>query len=543
MPLSHDLTHAFVASQPFTPASSDARMEDLSHQLQLRKVQAPAEICNTLVSNLIQQSTTVGRKTEDVLSAVTVGTARVAANKNGVLAGGRDHDGANASILSGSYAPSNRGSPAHAYAHAGFPRPVGRVGSAEPHDSATPLGYHELYNPNDEAMSTKSYGYMRPTQIEPKGLGVPTSPAERTSPSDFTYSKDANIAGDECLPLESHGHSAPARPPASVSIPGIYRPTDTRGPFGRIQKPNMYPTPDALQDANTRGKSTPVDNRRALTTQQCTSQPSLAATNAVAPGTQATGFVPMLAVSRPDMTGRDVTPMPLGSQAVIDLKFSPHYRGMHTEANASADHLPPDQNCSLWITQLPPDVKVAELLGKIRNVGRVYATVLSPPDGIKHPKSAAKLVFFTPAGARKLLAHGEDHPLVIRGHRAQIMPNRTKCHSQSTERGESRVLIITGHRSFVNEASLTAYFEGRFTFQIDKVQTLLEFQDRAVVEYQFGSYRCQSQMGLKALLLDRPRGLEMVEFGADPCEVGSETTSFTVAGERIQGRGLFPDLE
>ncbi|KFG80464.1 hypothetical protein MANI_013398 [Metarhizium anisopliae] len=520
-------------------------MEELSHQLQLQKVKAPAMIGNTFVSNLIQQSTTVGRSTEGVLSAVTVGTARVAANKDGVPTGKRNHEGAKGCILSGSYAPTNPGSPAHAYAHAGLPRPVGRIGSAGLHGSATPLGYHELYNPNGAAMATRSGGYMSPTQVEPKELGTPTSPPECASPSDFSHSKNANIAaGDRCLPPGSRGHSAPARPLThSVGIPGVYRPSDTRGPFGRIQNPSMYPTPDTFQDANHQGKSIAVNTRGTPANQQCNSQPSLVTTNTLAPGTQATGFVPMLAVTRPDMTGRDVTPMPLGSQAVIDLKFSPHYRGMHTEANASADHLPPDQNCSLWITQLPADVKVAELLGKIRNVGRVYATVLSPPDGSKHPKSAAKLVFFTPAGAQKLLAHGEGHPVVIRGHRAQIMPNRTKCGSQSTERGESRVLIITGHRRFVNEASLTAYFEGRFTFQIDKVQTLVEFQDRAVVEYQFGSYRCQSQMGHKALLLDRPRGLEMVEFGADPCEVGSDTTSFTVAGERIQGKGLFPDLE
>jgi hypothetical protein len=255
-------------------------------------------------------------------------------------------------------------------------------------------------------------------------------------------------------------------------------------------------------------------------------------------GTQTTGFVPMLAVTRPDMTGRDATPMPLGSRAVMDLKFSPRYHGMHTETNASADHLRPDQNCALWITQLPPDVEVGELLSKIRNVGRVYATFINPANGVTHPKCAAKLVFFSPDSAQKLLTRALHQPLIIRGQRAQIAPNRIKYSAHTTDRGESRVLIVTGNTAFVNEDSLTAYFEGRFAFQIDGVQTLIQFQDRAVVEYRFGSYRCQAQMGMKALLLDRPRGLEMVEFGADPCEVGSDATSFGIASDRIQGLGV-----
>lgn len=258
----------------------------------------------------------------------------------------------------------------------------------------------------------------------------------------------------------------------------------------------------------------------------------------VSTGTIATGFVPMLAVTRPDMTGRDVTPMPLASKAVVDLKFSPRYHGMHTENNASVDHLRPEQNCALWITQLPPDVKVTELLGKIRNIGRVYAVFINPSDGVAHPKAAAKLVFFKPEGAQKLLRQVWAKPIVIRGHRAQITPNRIKYGEHYMENGESRVLIITGNKMFVNRDSLTAYFEGRFAFQLDDIHTLVEFHDRAVIEYKFGSYRCQSQMGMKALLLDRPRGLEMVEYGADPCEVGSDSTSFSIAGERIQGRGI-----
>lgn len=250
-------------------------------------------------------------------------------------------------------------------------------------------------------------------------------------------------------------------------------------------------------------------------------------------------FVPMLAITRPDKTGKDFTPVPLASTQVASLKFSPRYHGMHTENNASVEYLKPEQNCALWLTNLPPDIKEKELLAAIRNVGRIYATYINYPDGYTHSTSAAKVVFFTPEAAQRLVAHATlVNPMVIRGHHVKIALNRIKYAKSSMENGESRVLIITGHKDFVNEQSLTAYFEARFQFQIDEAHTLIRHKERAVVEYKFGSYRCQAQMGMKALLLDRPAGFEMVEYGADPCEVGSDVTSFTVAGERIQGRGL-----
>lgn len=253
----------------------------------------------------------------------------------------------------------------------------------------------------------------------------------------------------------------------------------------------------------------------------------------------ASAFVPMLAITRPDKTGKDFTPMPLASKRVASLKFSPRYHGMHTENNASVEYLKPEQNCALWLTNLPPNVTDRELLGAIRNIGRIYATFINYPDFITHSTSAAKVVFFTPEAAQRLLAHCTMvEPMAIRGYQVKIALNRIKYAKNSMENNESRVLIITGHKSFVNEHALTEYFEARFAFQIDNVKTLVVHENRAVVEYKFGSYRCQSQMGMKALMLDKPQGIEMVEYGADPCEVGSDLTSFTIAGERIQGKGL-----
>ncbi|KAK2608488.1 hypothetical protein QQS21_002950 [Conoideocrella luteorostrata] len=256
-------------------------------------------------------------------------------------------------------------------------------------------------------------------------------------------------------------------------------------------------------------------------------------------GHQPDRFIPMLAVTRPDMTGKDFTPLSLGSKQVASYNFSPRYHGMHTESNASVEYLDANQNCALWLTNLPPNIRERELLGAIRKIGRVFATYINYPDGHKHSTSAAKIVFFTPEAAQKLLSQSTlIQPMVIRGFRVKVAHNRIKYGKNSMDNGESRVLIITGYEEFVNEQSLTQYFAARFQFQIDQVQTLIKHKKRAVVEYKFGSYRCQSQMGMKALLVDRPEGLQMVEYGADPCEVGSDMTSFRVAADRIQGLGL-----
>lgn len=243
---------------------------------------------------------------------------------------------------------------------------------------------------------------------------------------------------------------------------------------------------------------------------------------------QSTGFRPMDALlctqSSPSRT--HVAPnTPL---------FSDRYFGKHVGSNASADYLLPDQNCALWLTNLPPGVTYRDLLGSIRNFGRIWCTFINEPDNVTHSTAAAKVVFFTPMAATNLLLASWSTPLTIRNHRIKISHNRIKYPSKPLDHGVSRVLIITGHVDFVNPTSLFQFFQDRFIFQIDKVEQLVRSGDRAVVEYSFGSYRCQAQMGKMALEKDRPCGFEMVEFGEDPCEVGDTFSSYATAVARLQ---------
>ncbi|KLO79661.1 uncharacterized protein LW93_13359 [Fusarium fujikuroi] len=250
----------------------------------------------------------------------------------------------------------------------------------------------------------------------------------------------------------------------------------------------------------------------------------------------ARGFRPMAAITRPaSHTARE--------DEARESVFSDNYKGEHNTRNASALSLTPEQNCALWLTNLPPDVTHHELLGQIRNVGRIWCSVINEPDWERHETAAAKVVFFTPGPAQLLLSKSLTQGISVRGFPVRVTHNRVKYGEQGILGSASRVLIITGKSTFVNPSSLTEFFEERFVFEVDEITELIVQGDaskggRSVVEYRFGSFRCQAQMGKMALEKDRPQGFEKVEFGEDPCEVGDTLSAYGVAAERIQGKGM-----
>jgi hypothetical protein len=216
--------------------------------------------------------------------------------------------------------------------------------------------------------------------------------------------------------------------------------------------------------------------------------------------------------------------------------FSSRYGGRHCTANASMDHLADEQNCSLWLTNLPPNVTYPELLGMIRGMGRIYCTYINRPDYRQHRTAAAKVVFFAPEAATRFLLYIQTQQPSLDGHRLRADRNRIK--SAASREAGTRVLLVTGRADFVNVASLDAYFSHNFVFEVDRAVELVQRHGRAVVEFRFGSYRCQAQCGRMALERERPDGFEMVEYADDPCEVGETGTAYITALRRIEGIGL-----
>ncbi|KAH6635119.1 hypothetical protein B0J18DRAFT_38604 [Chaetomium sp. MPI-SDFR-AT-0129] len=256
--------------------------------------------------------------------------------------------------------------------------------------------------------------------------------------------------------------------------------------------------------------------------------------------------------------------------------FSPNYRGDPSVARNQSAAIPAEANCSLFLVGLAPDLTTHELLSGIRNVGRVYATHINPPDPTRgHQLSAAKLVFFERRAAE--IFYNRFAPAYFSTPRnphllARVTWNRirsaevdrqddpdlnTTTLSATTSfltaptqtvttssligtptitppRPRSRVLLIAGPPHIVNAAFLCAYLDTKLSYQIDAILSRGQSEDgkRVLVEFRFGSFRCQAEAARMALMREfRDCGV-VCDYGTDPCHRDLD------AEEKVLGNGV-----
>ncbi|KAK1830201.1 hypothetical protein QBC39DRAFT_261436 [Podospora conica] len=187
--------------------------------------------------------------------------------------------------------------------------------------------------------------------------------------------------------------------------------------------------------------------------------------------------------------------------------------------------VPESQNTSIWITRLPAGVTYKELLGGIRNTGRVWSSFINKPEHHKGiHTAAAKVVFFEALAAQRFLAqcNGPDGTgLVIRGHKATSEAQTYSFLSTPPYATlPSRVLIIAGPPLVVHPPSLLRYFAARFFFWVDLIVPVVEAENLNIYEWRFGSFSCQAESAFMAVSRDvffQQAGVT-VAFGIDPCE-------------------------
>ncbi|KAH9990386.1 hypothetical protein F4779DRAFT_637931 [Xylariaceae sp. FL0662B] len=195
------------------------------------------------------------------------------------------------------------------------------------------------------------------------------------------------------------------------------------------------------------------------------------------------------------------------------------YRGDRNVPSNRSENVPSERNTNLWLTGLPEDTTVTDLLGSIRGVGRVRATVIHPAES-GHAQAAASISFFEREDAEKFYHLCKQKIIKVRGDAVNVDWNRNRIDQVENNRA-SRVLLIAGDEDFVNKESLDNFFKERFVYDIDKVV------DHGVVtppdggrigrlEYRFGSWRSQAQSAEMALTFEQV-GKVLVEFGEDPC--------------------------
>jgi hypothetical protein len=157
------------------------------------------------------------------------------------------------------------------------------------------------------------------------------------------------------------------------------------------------------------------------------------------------------------------------------------------------------------------------LLGSIRGVGKVYATVINPPnDSIR--TSAAKIIFFNRNQAEKLFNMIKDRQFIVLGkvvHKVVWNKIRTGPYSHSSH---SRVIRITGPRELMDFKYFENFFVHRFQYDLD-VRGVVECNRPGLVSHvwHFGSLRCQAASAKTAIERELKRIYE-VEWADDPCE-------------------------
>ncbi|KAI1415333.1 hypothetical protein F5Y13DRAFT_8030 [Hypoxylon sp. FL1857] len=217
------------------------------------------------------------------------------------------------------------------------------------------------------------------------------------------------------------------------------------------------------------------------------------------------------------------------TEGSTDPSINPRYLGNPTlERNRSAD-IPDEKNCRLWITGLPPDCTVSDLLGAIRDVGPVYASyVVPPPDkDNKHGRSirtsAASLTFFDESAANRLLLKHSVHRFTVGGYITTVSRHRIRTEAVPVGR-KSRVLVIRGNPEVVRPENLARLCSDVWNIRYDT--DFMEYRpgkESNEIVWAFGSYRAQAQAVYWAL--DKPwDGLSKeeaetvtVNFAPDPC--------------------------
>lgn len=181
-------------------------------------------------------------------------------------------------------------------------------------------------------------------------------------------------------------------------------------------------------------------------------------------------------------------------------RSSPAYQGDPTLPGNRCAPISDEQNCRLWITGLPANCTVHQLLSRIKGVGPVYACHVNAPI-LSGPKkcstAAASLTFFTADAATRFLNESKKKPFTVDGCETSITRHRIKTESVPVN-GRSRVLLIVGDPDVVRIETLASIFSEAWHIRFDTDYVLFTPSEqeggRNKIVWAFGSFRAQAQV-------------------------------------------------
>ncbi|KAI1657965.1 hypothetical protein F4813DRAFT_358590 [Daldinia decipiens] len=192
------------------------------------------------------------------------------------------------------------------------------------------------------------------------------------------------------------------------------------------------------------------------------------------------------------------------------------------------------QNTSVWVSNLPKDCTIHQLLAPIRQVGKIFFVHINPPNET-FATSAAKITFWDRPSTEKFLRLVKDGKITIGGLQPAVRMNRIRAAPQPAS-NRSRVLVLWGSPSVVDMKVLEPLFRSEIEFEIDEVKEMMWYGERRL-EIRFGSHRAQASRAEQMMrVLKGGRTTEYaaanltpeqriflclvrILWGSDPCEL------------------------
>lgn len=200
--------------------------------------------------------------------------------------------------------------------------------------------------------------------------------------------------------------------------------------------------------------------------------------------------------------------------------FSSRYKGDITNPKNSLLGISPEDNCALFLTNLPvgtTDKILLDALGIHALFGRVYATSIAPTTYVGGHSSAscAKIGMFNREYAVYLYHFNYARNLRIAGRTVGVALNDNRSAPKiEFPKSATRVLEIRGPVEVVNVHRLSPLFNANLKYDTQGVATVLEDNHQRVLRWMFCSFRAQAQAARKLLRSTWPS--LHVRWGIDP---------------------------
>ncbi|KAF3763581.1 hypothetical protein M406DRAFT_262487 [Cryphonectria parasitica EP155] len=225
-------------------------------------------------------------------------------------------------------------------------------------------------------------------------------------------------------------------------------------------------------------------------------------------------FKPMTAVLYPKAPKR---PLSDQERALRQQKgISDNYEGNPENPKNQSANIPNEENCALFLTNLPARCSYQTLLRAIaqHRMGRVWSTYINSPLGEEqHEHQQRQAQDPSPAHHYGASIRGDFR---VGGRRIHAKWNRHRTAAQSYENPTSRVVVISGPAAIVDRQWLGDLFDQYFEYQTEEVLVLAEGNGWRTLEWRFGSMRAQAHSAHQLLRSLYP-GVVTVKWAVDPC--------------------------